>query len=104
MWNTQVPLIFLSDETHLSNCDGNKKEGPVDFTIGNLFSKIRQMPWTESVIMVALLPILNKNTNIPPMRLDEQGQMNQEVLNQIISRVLHPITFEQSPRAESGYY
>jgi len=71
-----VPLIFMSDQTHLSNFAGDKKEWPVYITIGNLSSKIRQMPSTHSVVMVALLPIPIKNPNIPQKRLDEQGQTN----------------------------
>jgi hypothetical protein len=45
-------------------------------TIGNLSSKIRQMPSTHSVMMVALLPIPIKNRNIPQKWLDEQRQTN----------------------------
>ncbi|KAI5789104.1 hypothetical protein EDC01DRAFT_616861, partial [Geopyxis carbonaria] len=33
---TLVPLIFSSDETHLTNFSGGKKEWPVYMTIGNL--------------------------------------------------------------------
>jgi hypothetical protein len=44
--------------------------------ISNLFSKIRRMPSTHSVAMIALLPIEIKNRNIPHKRLDEQRQMN----------------------------
>jgi len=57
-------------------------------TIGNLFSKIRQMPSTHTVVMVALLPIPIKNRNIPEKRLDEQRQTNREVLNEVLRRVL----------------
>ena len=42
--DTQVPLIFMSDGTHLSNFVGDKKEWPVYMTIGYLSSKICQMP------------------------------------------------------------
>jgi len=73
-------------------------------TIGNLSSKLRQMPSTHSVVMVALLPILIKNSNIPQKLLDEQWQTNREVLNEVLRRVIHPLTFKQNPSAESGYY
>jgi len=73
-------------------------------TIGNLSSKIRQMPSTHSVVMVALLPIPMKNRNIPQMWLDEQRQTNREVLKELLRRVLLPLTFIQNPSAESGYY
>jgi hypothetical protein len=102
--DTLVPLIFMSDRTHLSNFAGDKKEWPVYMTIGNLSSKIRQMPLTHSVVMVALLPIPIKNRNIPQKRLDEQRQTNREVLNKVLRRLLQPLTFKHNPSAESGYY
>jgi hypothetical protein len=67
-----VLLIFMSDGTHLSNFAGDKTEWPVYMTIGNLSSKIHQMPSTHSVVMATLLPIPIKNRNIPQKRLDEQ--------------------------------
>jgi len=74
--DTLVPLILMSDRTHLSNFAGDKKEWPVYMTIGNLSSKLRQMPSMHSVVMVALLPIPIKNYNIPPKWLDEQRHTN----------------------------
>jgi len=66
----------MSDRIHLSNFAGDKKEWPVYMTIGNLSSKICQMPSTHRVVMVALLPIPIKNRNIPQKRLDEQRETN----------------------------
>jgi hypothetical protein len=102
--DTLVPLIFMSDGTHLSNFTGDKKEWPVYITIGNLSSMIRQTPSTHSIVMVALLPLPIKNRNIPQKRLDEQRQTNQEVLNEVLRRLLHPLTFKQNSSAGSGYY
>jgi hypothetical protein len=65
MQDTLVPLIFMSYGTHLSNFAGYKKEWPGYMSIGNLSSKLRQMPSTHSVIIVALLPIPIKDRNIP---------------------------------------
>jgi hypothetical protein len=90
--------------THLSNFAGDKKEWPVYMTFGNLSSKIRQMPSTDSVMMVALLPIPIKNCNIPQKQHDEQQQTNREVLNEVLWRLLQPVTFKPNPSAESGYY
>jgi hypothetical protein len=50
------------------------------------------------------LPIPIKNHNIPPKRLHEQPQTNREVLNEVLRRVLQPLTFKQIPSAGSGYY
>jgi len=88
--DTLIPLIFMSDGTHLSNFAGDKKEWPVYMTIGNLSLKIRQMPSTHSVVMVALLPIPIKNRNIPQEGLDEPRQTNREVLNEVLQRLLQP--------------
>jgi len=99
-----VPLIFTSDGTHLSNLAANKKEWPVYMTIGNLSSKIRQMPSINSLVMVALLPIPIENHSIPQMRLDEQRQTTREVLNDVLQRVLQPTTFKHNPSTESAYY
>jgi hypothetical protein len=100
--DTLVPLIFMSDGTHLSNCAGDKKEWPVYMTIDNLSSKIRQMPSTHSVVMVALLPIPIKNRNIPQKRLDVQRQTNREVLYDVLRRVLQPLTFNTIPTPRAG--
>jgi len=94
----------MSDGTHLSNFAGDKKEWPVYMTIGNLSSKIRQMPSTHTVVMVALLPIPIENRNIPQKGLDEQRQTNREVLNEVLRRLLRPLTVKHNPSAESGYY
>jgi hypothetical protein len=102
--DTLLPLIFMSDGTHLSNFAGDKKEKPVYITIGNLASKIRPTPSTHSVVMVSLLPIPIKNCNIHQKRLDEKRQTNQEVLNEVLRWVRRPLTFKQHPSADSGYY
>jgi len=94
----------MSNGTHLSNFAGKKKEWPVYITIGNQSSKIRQMPSMHSIVIVALLLIPFKNRNIPQKLLDEQWQANQEVLNQVLWRVLQPLTFKHNPGAKSGYY
>ena len=94
----------MSNGTHLSNFAGDKKEWPVYVTIGNLFSKFRQIPSTHSVVLVALLLIPIKKLIIPQKRLDEQWQTNREVLNKVLRRLLQPLTFKQNPCARSGYY
>jgi hypothetical protein len=102
--DTLVPLIFMSDGTHLSNFAGYKKEWPVYTTIGDLSSKIRQMPTAHTIEMVTLLPNLIKNCNNPQQRLDEQRQTNREVMNEVHQRVLQHLTFKHNPSAESVYY
>jgi len=69
--DTLVTLIFMADVTHLSNFAAENMEWPECMTIGNISSKFRPMPSTHSVVMVALLPIPIKNSNIAQNRLDE---------------------------------
>jgi len=92
--DTLVPLIIMSDRTHLSNFSSDKKEWPVYMTIGNLSPKLRLMPWGDSVIMVALLPFPNKNSNIRQKPPNELGQSKREVLNEALRWVLHLLTFK----------
>jgi hypothetical protein len=66
----------MSDGMHLSNFAGDKTEWPVYMTIGNLSSKLHQMPSMHSVVMVALLLIPIKNRNSQQKRLDEQQHKN----------------------------
>jgi hypothetical protein len=96
--------MFVADGTHLSNVAGDKKEWPVYMTIGNLSSKIRQMPSTHSVVIVALLPIPIKNRDIPQKPVDEQRQINSEVLNKVPRWVLQQFSSKQHPSAKSGHY
>jgi len=102
--DTIVPLIFMSNGTHLSNSAGDKTELPLYMTIGNLYSKLRQVPSMHSVVMVALLPIPIKNFNILQKRLDEQQHTNREVLNEVLRPELQPLTFKHNSSAECGYY
>jgi hypothetical protein len=96
--------MIMSDRTHLSNFAGDKKEWPLYMTIGNLSSKICQMPSMHSVVMVALLPIRIKNHNIPQKRLDEQRQTNREVLDEVLRPLLLPLTSKHNASAKSRYY
>jgi hypothetical protein len=53
--------------------------------------------------MVALLRIPITNCNIPQTWLDEQWQTTRGVLNEVLRRILQPLTFKHNPSAESGY-
>jgi len=73
-------------------------------TIGNQSLKLCHMPSTHSVVMDALLLIPIKNRNILQNRINEQWYSNRTVLNEVLCRVLLPVTFKPNPRAGSGYY
>ena len=99
-----VRLIFMSDGTHLSNFACNKKEWPVYMAIGKQSSKIRRVPSMHSVVLVAHLPILIENRNIPQKQLDEDRQTNSEVLSDVLWRLLHSLIVKHNLSAKSGYY
>jgi len=94
----------MSDGTHLSNFAGDKKQWPLYMTIRNVSSKISQMASLHRLVMVALVLITIKIRNIPQKRLDEQRQTNQEVLKEVLRRLLQPLTFKHNPSGMSGYY
>jgi len=99
--DTLVPLTFLMDGTHLWNFPGDKDVRPEYMTIGNLSSKIRQIATMHRIVMVALLPILTKNSNIRLKQLDEHLQSNWQVWNESssgYSRQL-PLNIIPAPRA-----
>jgi hypothetical protein len=96
--------MLMSVRTHLPNFARDKKEWPVYMTIGNRWSKVRQIQSTHNVVMVVLLTILIKIQIIPQKQLDEQRQTRREVLNEILRRVLDPVCIEQNHRAVNGCY
>jgi hypothetical protein len=51
--------------------------------------------------MDVLLPVPIKYANVAHQQLDEQGQTNQMVLNDILRRVLQLLTYEYTPSAGS---
>ena len=102
--DTLLPKMFMSNGTHLSNYAGDKKAWPVYLTIGNVSSKICQMPSMHSVVMVTFQRIPIKNCPIRQKRLDEQRHTEREVLNEVLHRVLQPLTCKQNPSANGGYY
>jgi len=72
--------------------------------IGNLSSKICQMPSVHIVVMVTLLPIQMKNRDIPQMRMDDQWETIREMLNNVLWQVMQPLACKYNLNAESRYY
>jgi hypothetical protein len=72
--------------------------------IGNLSSKICQIPSMHSIIMVADQPIAIMDYKIPLKRVEEQQQTPREVLNDILWRVLQLLTLKKNPSTVSRYY
>jgi hypothetical protein len=82
--DTLIPLIFMSNGTHISNYGGDIEEWSGYMTISNVSSMIRQMPSMHCIIVVALLSIEIKNCNIPQEQLHKQQQTNYEVLIEVL--------------------
>ena len=62
---TVIPLIFMSDVTHLTNYSEEKQVWLIYITIGNISSEIHQKPSQMTSIAIALIsnpPILRQTT------------------------------------------
>jgi len=102
--DTLVPIIFLSNGTHLSNFAGDKKEFPVYISIRNVSSKICQIGSTSGIVIIALLPFPIKNRKICQKWLDELRQTYRELLNKVLRRGLQGLTVKPKPSGQSEYY
>src|SRR5690606_22688427 len=58
-----IPIIFGSDETHLTNFSGDKAVWPLYISIGNLPSDIRNPPTSLGWELAALIPIPLKHSS-----------------------------------------
>jgi len=86
---TVVPIIFMSDGTHLTNFCGDKKAWPVYMTIGNLSAAARMKHTMHGVLLVALLPIPVKMRDIPLKKRNAQRERNRMVSQHVLQHVMH---------------
>ena len=86
-----VPVICVSDQTHLTNFSGDKKAWPVYLTIGNIRSQTRNSPSKMAVILVALLPVPPKFTSKKTKTRGAQQTMNDEILDAVFSFIFEPL-------------
>jgi hypothetical protein len=89
-----VPLFGSSDQTHLTNYAGDRKEWPVYLSLGNLDSTIRSKSSNLATIVVALLPVppkyhLHEHRKTTAMK--EQQIDNREVLSKVFELILRPL-------------
>jgi hypothetical protein len=54
---TVVPIVLATDETQLSNFQGDKSAWPVYMTIGNIGKETRCQPLSHAQILVGYLPV-----------------------------------------------
>jgi len=85
-----VPIIGLSDQTHLTNFSGDKKAWPVYMTIGNILSRTRSSPAKMPILLLALLPVPPKFTGESACANEAQRQTNADVLRAVFDLVLAP--------------
>jgi hypothetical protein len=83
--NTVIPIIFISDATHLTNFSGAKKAWTLLYmTIGNQSASTYMVMAMYSMLLVALLPIAIKIRNIPISRYNEQKEYNRMILQHVL--------------------
>src|SRR5690348_17207307 len=85
---TMIPLIFMSDTTHLTNYSGGKQVWLIYMTIGNISSEIRQKPSQMTSITIALIPnppVLGQTTTARKNFLcDRKNLIVQDVIANIL--------------------
>ena len=86
-----VPVICLSDQTHLTNFSGDKKAWPVYLTIGNVRSRTRNSPSKMAILLVALLLVPPKFTSKKTKTRSAQRTTNDGVLDAVFSFIFNPL-------------
>jgi hypothetical protein len=88
---TLVPIIGMSDQTHLTNFSGDKKAWPVYLTIGNILSRTRNCPSKMAIMLIALLPVPSKFASSQSKVRNAQRMTNSEVLESVFSLIFEPL-------------
>jgi len=89
-----LPIFGSSDQTHLTNHSGNKKEWPVYLSLGNIDSTIRSKSSNLASILVALFPIPPKyhfKGHGKTTAVKEQPIHSQEVLRKVFELICCPL-------------
>lgn len=86
-----MPVICMSDQTHLTNFSGDKKAWPVYLTIGNIRSRTRNSPSKMAIILVALLPVPPKFSSKTAKTRSAQRMTNDEVLEAVFTFLFEPM-------------
>ena len=96
--STVVPIIGLSDQTHLTNFSPDKKAWPVSMTISNILSWTRNSPAKVPMLGLALLPVPPRFTGESARPNKVQRQTNADTLRAVFDLVLAPL----QPVAQEG--
>lgn len=81
---TLIPVILASDETHLTNFSGDKKAWPLYLTIGNIPSDVRMKPLSQSVLLLANLPIHPKKASLSRSQKEKIESIFQDALYDVL--------------------
>jgi len=100
--DTVVPIIFMSDATHLTNFCGDKKAWPVYMTIGNLSAKARMQHTMHGVLLLALLPIPVKMREVPAKIRNAQREHNRSVVQNVLKHVMQDLLASGSKEQRHG--
>jgi len=88
-----VPVLFVSDATHLTNFSGDGKVWPLYMSVGNIKSGIQNRPTSHTWIPVALLPNSPKRVKrITGWSEEKQEQEAIEVLHELPTFILRPLS------------
>jgi len=88
-----VPVIFVSDMTHLTNFCSDGKLWPVYMSIGNISSRIRQKPTSHAWIPVVLLPVVPKRVyKKADWSAVKQERESLEIMHVLLKFILGPIS------------
>ncbi|RPA70648.1 hypothetical protein BJ508DRAFT_219111, partial [Ascobolus immersus RN42] len=86
-----IPIIFGSDETHLTNYSGDKAIWPLYISIGNLPSDIRNAPTSLGWELAALLPIPPKHAGGPQKVIDAANKDFAAGIQSALAIILKPL-------------
>src|SRR2546421_9909028 len=79
-----VPIIYSSDQTHLTDFSGDKKVWPIYITIGNLPSTIQNAPRNHYILLLALLPVPPKKAFLTASTIARVNTVIQEALHDVL--------------------
>ncbi|KAF8414988.1 hypothetical protein EV426DRAFT_506761, partial [Tirmania nivea] len=87
-----IPILLVSDQTHLTNYSGDKKLWPLYMSIGNIKSTVCNKPTINAWIPIALLPVPSKRLHkIPNYSMETQELDALQIMHEILSHILSPL-------------
>ena len=96
-----MPILFASDETHLTNFSGDKKLWPVYMSIGNIRATVRNSHTMHAWLPIALLPVGPKRVGkIPEYSAETQEIQALQTAHEVLTHLLKPLSDAQ---CQTGY-